>query len=223
MITTLIKQSPLGGLYPNYSVRTVEVNGWQMAEDFGHAEKEKTALASASALVDWSHIGKVSVRGADAARRVADLYPQAEFIKPLKAFYDDFVAVLRLTSDEFILLTAPAREDNLLEKLQGAESSVVDISGASGCLVLAGPGRDEVMERSSAMNLSRDRMGAGSVVQTTIHTVHTTLWRTETLDIILVGRDYAEFLFDALLDVGRGVGLVPAGLSTLAVSFTTGQ
>ena len=223
MTTTLMKQSPLAGCYLNYKAHVVEIAGWQMAENFGNTEKEKTAIVNASVLVDWSCIGKFSIRGHDAADRIAELFPQAKSLEPLHAFSNASVAVLRLTSDEFVLLTDPAQQEAMLEKLQSAASSVVDVSGAMGCLVLAGPRRDEVTERSTAMNLRRDLVGAGSVIQTTIHAVHSTWWRTEFLDIILVSRDYTEFLFEALLDVGQPVGLVPAGLSTLASPFTTGQ
>jgi len=194
-----------------------------MAEHFGNAQKEKTAFENASVLLDLSHIGKISLRGNDATERIAELFPESKGLEPLQAFPSESVAVLRLSADEFILLTPPGRQETILKKFQKTQSALVDVSGAFGCLTLAGPCRDEVIERSSAMNLRRDRIGAGTVIQTTIHAVHTTLWRTKSLDVILVSRDFTEFLFDALLDVGQPIGLTPAGLSTLAGPFTTGQ
>ena len=42
-------------------------------------------------------------------------------------------------------------------------------------------------------------------------------------DVVLTGRYTAHFLFDAFLDVGTGVGLKPAGLSTLPVKLGDGS
>ena len=39
------------------------------------------------------------------------------------------------------------------------------------------------------------------------------------MEVLLCFRDYAEFLFDALLDVGKGVGLIPVGLKTLTLKI----
>ena len=74
--------------------------------------------------------------------------------------------------------------------------------------------RAEVMERSTAMDL---RFGEGTVVQTSVHRVPVILWRTAQADVMVMTRDLTEFLFDALLDVGRAVGLRPGGLAEFEV------
>ena len=120
--------------------------------------------------------------------------------------------------------TASANFDETVELhlrtgLDAAEASVIDQTGGMGCLILAGPRRDEVMERSSAMDLRRDRVGDFAVIQTTVHVVPVVLYRAPQYDMLLATRDYIEFLFDALMDVGRGVGLRPGGLASLEVDF----
>ena len=95
-------------------------------------------------------------------------------------------------------------------------------SGALGCLALGGAQRDLVIERSTAMNLRRDRQGSGSVMQTTFHMINCTLLRTANLDILLHSRDLSESLFAALWDVGKGVGLTISGIATIPVSFEIG-
>ena len=84
---------------------------------------------------------------------------------------------------------------------------------------MGGPRRDEVLERSTAVDLRRDRIVAGSVIQSSIHTINMTLYRTNNFDIIVHPRNLSESLYDALIDVGIGVGLVPAGIETIPVSF----
>ncbi|HIO84434.1 MAG TPA: hypothetical protein EYG61_10505 [Deltaproteobacteria bacterium] len=86
-----------------------------------------------------------------------------------------------------------------------------------------GPRRDEVLQRSTAVDLRRDKVGAGAVLQSSILTVGMTLYRTKNFDILLHPRNLSESLFDALMDVGIGVGLVPGGISTVPVSFEEGK
>ena len=99
------------------------------------------------------------------------------------------------------------------------QSTLINQTGAMGCFALGGPRRDEVLERSTAVDLRRDRVTAGSVLQSTFHTVSCTIYRTEDLDILVHSRTFSESLFDALMDVGIGVGMIPTGLSALPVSF----
>ena len=88
---------------------------------------------------------------------------------------------------------------------------------------MGGPRRDEVLQRSTAVDLRRDKVGAGSVLQSSIHSVSMTLYRTKSFDIILHPRNLSESLYDALMDVGIGIGLVPGGIATVPVSFDEGK
>ena len=106
-----------------------------------------------------------------------------------------------------------------LLKIEGMYQILLDSSGSQGCLVLGGPRRNEVLERSTAVDLRRDRVTPGSVIQSSIHTINMTLYRTKNFEIIIHPRHLSESLYDALMDVGIGVGLVPAGIATVQVSF----
>jgi len=114
-------------------------------------------------------------------------------------------------------------ETEILGKIDQNITTVIDQTGSQGCLVLGGPRRDEVLQRSTAMDLRRDRVVAGSVIQSSIHTVGMTLYRTKNFDIMVHPRNLSESLYDALMDVGIGVGLVPVGISTVPVSFEEGK
>lgn len=56
-----------------------------------------------------------------------------------------------------------------------------------------------------------------AVAQTTVHTIRCTLWRRQALEVSVHPRSLSESLFQALVDVGMGVGLVPSGIVTLPV------
>ena len=219
----MIKTSPLSGIYRNHPVKLTEFSGWQIAENFGNAEKELIHLSQGSVLADWSHIGKISLSGSDAAKAAEQAITGASKIEPLRSLSNQDMAALRLTRNDYLILCQSGMETDLLEKIDHKITTVIDQTGAQGCLVLGGPRRDEVLQRSTAMDLRRDRVIAGSVIQSSIHTVSMTLYRTKHFDIIIHPRNLSESLYDALMDVGIGVGLVPCGISTVPVSFEEGK
>ena len=215
----MIKTSPLSGIYRNHPVNMIEVSGWHIAGNFGDKERELENLQKGAVLVDWSHIGKISLSRGNASAAAEKALKGSSKIEPLNSIADSEIAVLRLTNNDYLILCNPGMEKNVLEKIDSKVTTVTNQSGANGCLVLGGPRRDEVLERSTAVDLRRDRVVAGSVIQSSIHTINMTLYRTNNLDIIVHPRNLTESLYDALMDVGIGVGLVPAGIETIPVSF----
>ena len=215
----MIKTSPLSGIYRNHPVNIIEVSGWHIAGNFGDTEREQDNLKKGAVLVDWSHIGKISLSLGNASAAAEKVLKGSSKIEPLNSMADSKMAVLRLTINDYLILCQPNMEKNVLEKIDPGLTTVTDQSGSNGCLVLGGPRRDEVLERSTAVDLRRDRVVAGSVIQSSIHTINMTLYRTNNFDIIVHPRNLSESLYDALIDVGIGVGLVPAGIETIPVSF----
>ncbi|RZO45311.1 MAG: hypothetical protein EVA82_00210 [Proteobacteria bacterium] len=219
----VIKTSPLSGIYRNHPVKLTEVSGWEIAKNFGNDERELIHLSQESVLVDWSHIGKISFSGGDAAKAAEQVFSGASEIEPLKSSSNQDMAVLCLTRNDYLILCQSGMETALLGKIDHKITTVINQTGSQGCLVLGGPRRDEVLQRSTAMDLRRDRVVAGSVIQSSIHTVGMTLYRTKNFDIMVHPRNLSESLYDALMDVGIGVGLVPCGISTVPVSFEEGK
>ena len=215
----MIKTSPLSGIYRNHPVNIIEVSGWHIAGNFGDTEREQDNLKKGAVLVDWSHIGKISLSLGNASAASEKVLKGSSKIEPLNSMADSKMAVLRLTKNDYLILCQPDMEKNVLGKIDPELTTVTDQSGSNGCLVLGGPRRDEVLERSTAVDLRRDRVVAGSVIQSSIHTINMTLYRTKNFDIIVHPRNLSESLYDALIDVGIGVGLVPAGIETIPVSF----
>ena len=215
----MIKTSPLSGIYRNHPVNMIEVSGWHIAGNFGDTERELENLKKGAVLVDWSHIGKISLSRGNASAAAEKALKGSSKIEPLNSIADSEIAVLRLTNNDYLILCNPGMEKNVLENIDSKVTTVTNQSGSNGCLVLGGTRRDEVLERSTAVDLRRDRVVAGSVIQSSIHTINMTLYRTNNLDIIVHPRNLTESLYDALMDVGIGVGLVPAGIETIPVSF----
>jgi heterotetrameric sarcosine oxidase gamma subunit len=219
----VLKTSPLSGIYRNHSVKLTEVSGWQIAENFGNQERESHHLHNDSVLIDWSHIGKISLSGGDAPKAAEKVFKGTSKLEPLKTLAKQDIAVLCLTRNDYLILCQPGMETKLLKIIDPKMTTVTDQTGSQGCIVLGGPRRDEVLQRSTAVDLRRDKVVAGSVLQSSIHSVSMTLYRTKSFDIILHPRNLSESLYDALMDVGIGIGLVPGGTATVPVSFEEGK
>ena len=99
------------------------------------------------------------------------------------------------------------------------DTATIDLTGGLGALYLGGARQEEVMERSSAMNLQATVLPPGAVVQTTVHLLPCTVFRLADGYLFLQGRDYTQSLFDAFMDIGKGVGLVAAGLDCVPVHW----
>jgi heterotetrameric sarcosine oxidase gamma subunit len=221
-MTALVRRSPLAAHYRARKAAIEKIDDWEMVRHCGDPEAERRALAEGSVLVDWSHIGKIQIRGRDAAEQAERLWSGAADLARSNAVGDDSLAVLRLAPDEFLVLCEAGRRFEHLARLEEGSSAICDCSGALGALLLAGTRRDEVIERSAAMDLSARALALGSVVQTTLHTIPCTVYRASDWDLYLQARDYTESLYDALMDVGRGVGLVAAGLACVPASLRAG-
>ena len=215
----MIKSSPLSGIYKNYPIKILEVSGWNIADNFGNEDNELKHLKNESVIVDWGHIGKISLSNGNADRAAEKIFSGASKLKPLNSLTDSDKAVLRLTMNDYFILCKPGMEDSLLAKIDKKITTVINQTGANGCIVLGGPRRDEVLQRSTAVDLRRDRVTPGSVLQSSIHAINMTFYRTANFEIIVHPRNLSESLFKSIMDVGIGVGLIPAGISTVPVSF----
>lgn len=218
-MSSLAKRSPLAPVFRAANARMNAVAGWEVALRLGEAESESAALKDGSVLVDWSHIGKISVRGAGAVAQVSKIKDAASSVPPLKSVLYDRGVILRLTADEYLILCEPGSAPGWMAKMGEQDTATIDLSGGLGALYLGGARQEEVMERSSAMNLQAAVLPPGAVVQTTVHLIPCTVFRLVDGYLFLQGRDYTQSLFDAFMDIGKGVGLVAAGLDCVPVHW----
>ncbi|MCZ6697169.1 MAG: hypothetical protein O7A63_11585 [Acidobacteria bacterium] len=221
-MTGLVRRSPLSAVYRSTNASIIETAGWEIAEHFGDAVAERRGLETGSVLVDWSHIGKISLRGPGAeenAARIASTDPLPAPPGALGIANGISGVLLRLAADEFLILCGPGEEHALLIGLDRTRTAVLDQTGGYGALLLAGPRRNEVLERSTAIDLRAGPAAGGSIVQTSVHFVPCTIHSAPNRNILIQSRDYTESLHLALLDVGRPVGLVPAGIGCVPVEF----
>ena len=113
----MFKTSPLSGIYRNHSVKLTEVSGWQIAEHFGDEELGKIHLQHDCVLVDWSHIGKISLSLGNAAKASEQVFSGASKLETLKTLSNPDTAVLRLTQKDYFILCKPGLNDEMWDNV----------------------------------------------------------------------------------------------------------
>ena len=104
---TLEKNSSLSGIYRRHSAEVTEIAGWRIAEYFGSPEKEIEHLRNQCVLVDWSHLGKISLSRGNAEGVAEKAIKGAGKIEILSSLCSEDAAALRLTRSDYLFLRPP--------------------------------------------------------------------------------------------------------------------
>jgi len=198
-------------------------------------------VRSAVGVFDNSPIGKLDVRGPDAARFLDRVYlNNASGLQPGRARYglmlnengviiDDGV-FMRLAEDHFLLNTTSggaARIAAMLDEWlqcewRSLEVLVEDLTTQWACFTVAGPrAREVVTALGTNVDLSAESLPHMAVADATVAGLIARIARVsfsgELSYEISVPADRAGYLLEAILAAGRPHGIVPYGIESLMV------
>lgn len=199
----------------------------------GHVA-EHLATRKRVTLCDVSHMGELDFRGPDALTLVQKLITNdASRIVDGRALYsvmcneagmviDDLVC-LRLSAEHFVWVVNVTKTDEdylwVLKQARGLDVAVRNVSTDTALMALQGPESREVLQRISKADLTP--LQYYRFVQTTLHTEHAAVpcivsrtgYVGERGYEIMVERDLAMWVWDALLAAGRPLGIMPHGVA----------
>ncbi|MFJ1643801.1 glycine cleavage system aminomethyltransferase GcvT [Streptomyces sp. NPDC088258] len=204
--------------------------GWDMPLRYGSERDEHLAVRTRAGLFDLSHMGEITVSG-PAAGALLD-YALVGDIGALavgRARYtmicqedggilDDLI-VYRLQDDEYMVVANASNARVVLDALnarsEGFDADVRDDRDAYALLAVQGPEAASILKSVTDADLDGLKYYAG--LPGTVAGVPALIARTgytgEDGFELFVEPRYAERLWQALTEAGRGVGLVPCGLS----------
>ncbi len=228
-----LKVTPLIEQHRALGARFIEFAGWLMPVQYEGIVAEHLAVRSRAGLFDLGHMGQLAVRGRDARAFLQFVTPNdVDSLQPGRAQYsmllyptggvvDDIMIYLRPDREEYLVVVNASNTDKdfqwLLEQCSHHPEWVVeveDISNRTGMLAIQGPLAERILQRVTESDLSTVRSFAA--IQTRVAEVPTLVARTG-----YTGEDGFELYFpieatvslwNRLLEVGRGDGLVPVGL-----------
>ncbi|MBI2194918.1 MAG: hypothetical protein HYU36_23305 [Planctomycetes bacterium] len=185
--------------------------GWEMPREFRPAAEEAAHVRSAAGLCDVSWLVKLDVKG-------RGWTPASSAGHTL----DGTVSRWRLAAGHWLVLARPEGGAGALEGLQAAERQlpclhVTDVTSVYCALLLAGPRSRDVLEKLTSADVSDSGLPNQGAAQAGLAHVHAAILREDRgplpAYLLLVRRDVAESVWDAVNEAGGEYGLIPFGFS----------
>ncbi len=211
-IAAPVKRSALARRHRALGAAMAARDGWEVAGRFAAPEEEARRAREGAVLADVSWIGKLEVKGVD---------PKVQAPSPAGSR-----RVWRLARGQWIVTFEPEDREAAEREIRALASlypcvRMTDVTSALAALLLAGPRSRDVLAKLTSLDLSERAMADLACGQASLAQVHALVLRQDlgTLPAfrLLVGRESAEHVWDAVVHAGRDLDLAPAGLEALAL------
>jgi aminomethyltransferase len=225
-----LKKTPLHARHRASGARMVPFGGWDMPVEYSGISAEHIAVRERAGLFDVSHMGQIEIAGdnaLDAVQRIScndasKLEPgQAQYsglLTPQGTFVDD-ILVYRLASKHFLLVVNAshiARDYAHIaaEIVPAGDAVAVDASSRYALIAVQGPRAIDVLQALTAVDLAPIKyywFTHGEVASVRA-TISRTGYTGEDGFEIFVPPQSADRVWQALIEAGQPVGLLPCGL-----------
>ena len=207
------------------------VDGWQLPIDYGDASQEEALLRETVGVSDISPVGKLRVVGAGAAEAVGTLIPRLVGLAPGAVGEVDSLSdgasgnllAAWLTSDELLVLTTTGQAQatmDVMPNLDAVCAHVVDITSGLCGVSIIGPASTRLLSRITDLDISPRVMPDLTCAQARFAEVQGLLLRRDVQIIpayqLYAGREFGEYLWEALIDAATETGGGPVGTEALA-------
>ncbi len=237
-----MKRTPLFASHQSLGGRLIEFGGWEMPVQYTSIVDEHQAVRNAAGLFDISHMGQARVRGAGAEAFLnATLTNDVRKLAPGQGQYtlmcnerggviDDLYAY-RVGPEEYFLIINASRADVDLAWLEkrlaaagtSARASIENISARSGAVALQGPRAAEIIVAAfpgattggtavaNLAELKKNQIGAIKFDGAELWVGRTGYTGEDGFEIATSAGAIVK-VWERLLEVGKAMGLKPAGL-----------
>ena len=221
--------TPLASRHAALGARIVEFGGWLMPLQYSGILEEHRAVRARAGLFDLSHMGELFVEGPDAAAGLSyALSTDPRALKVGRAHYSmilfpdggilDDLIVYRLGDERFMVVAnasnAAAVSDAMVERLAGRRAVLDDRTLDTGLVAIQGPLAAGIL--APLTDVALDGLRYYAIAEGHVAGVPALVARTG-----YTGEDgfevFTQFavagkVWDAILEAGETVGLVPVGL-----------
>jgi sarcosine oxidase subunit alpha len=233
-----VKRTPVHHLHAALGATWMDMGAWKRPLVYTSVDAECRAVHERVGLIDVSTLGKLDIKGKDAAQFLDWIHPNRfSDLKVGRVRYrimlDDAGIILddgtvaRLGEDHFFLTTGSGSLELVEQWLgwwlagSGRCVHVTDVTGSLAALNLAGPRSREVLARLTDLDLSPEALPYLAAVQGEVAGVPVMILR-----IGFVGElgyemhfpaEYGEYLWATLLEAGTDFGIAPFGVEAQRV------
>ena len=224
-----LRRTALVESHRRLGARLIEFGGWEMPVQYTGIIDEHRAVRSAAGLFDLSHMGELWVGGpgAGAALAVALVTDPARLTigrahysmmcAPDGGIIDDLI-VYRTGEERFLVVpnasNAPVVAAELRARIAGADASLEDATLTTSLVAIQGPRAREILAPLTDVDLGSLKhyaIAAGTAVGVPAHIARTGYTGEDGFELFVAWGD-GPAVWEALLEAGAAVGLVPCGL-----------
>jgi heterotetrameric sarcosine oxidase gamma subunit len=216
-ITTPVARTPLYDWHAAHGARFEVRKGWEMPTVYSSPEGEAEEARRDLGLADISAFAKRSFRGKGVPGVVERMPLDGSAATPRGVARLDApepALVCRLTADH-LLLIALTEEGLPIIPTAELELPVTDVTSAYAGFCVAGPRTEELLRRLTALDVRQSAFPANSCAETSLAGVEALLVRAPELSVpamrLYVAWDFAEYVWERLLEAGRDLGVSPLG------------
>jgi glycine cleavage system aminomethyltransferase T len=220
-------RTPLHAWHAAHGARFADRDGWLVPAVYSGVEQETTAVRSGLGLADVSAFAKVSLRGPGVPALSWELFGDGLASRPrgVSTYATGTDLACRLTDDHLLLLeTTAAAFGDLPESTSVIKS---DSTAAWAGFWLLGVRSDEALRRLTPLEVSPAALPPGACAETGVAGVQALLVRPPALPLSVLGVyvswELGEYLWERLLEDGRGIRPTPVGLKTLEGLLQSGS
>lgn len=215
-----VRRSPLAERHRRAGARFVATGEWPAA--YGDLARERRALRERAALLDAGPFDRLLLAGT--CLSASPPGPAHELGRVTAGRIDGRAVELWGLTGDSALLVAPAVDArssrSLASALAGEGIDATDVSSLYATLRLGGPAVRDVLTEVFPVDISDHAFPDRTVAFGPLANVTAVVARADLAHLpsftVLVERDQAEHLWDALLQVGERHGLEPVGAAALA-------
>ncbi len=207
-----VRYSPLDASHERLNARW-RAPGLRWPIDYGNPVAEAEAARSTAGLIDWGPLNKLVVQGTGTSPALNSA--QVQFVIGKATACTVGGAMLDVWSDAPDHAILLSRHGTALPDITGQLVSAVDMSSAFTALRLIGPSVGTIFAELCPIDLGPDVLHDGQIVHGPVANVRVTFARQDLAALpgftILVPRDYAAYMWNALIHTGDRYGLIPVG------------
>ena len=227
---TALQRTPLYGRHRDLGARLVEFGGWEMPVSYSGILEEHRAVRERAGLFDVSHMGEFRIEGPGALALLQSLVPNdvgklvvnqalyTQLCLPNGGTVDDLL-IYRLGENSYMAVvnagTMPKDWAWMTEHAgNAADASLRNVSFETGLIALQGPYAESILQPLTPLELASIAYyhAETGVVAGIDCLISRTGYTGEDGFELYVAAEQVGSLWDAVLEAGRPVGLLPAGL-----------
>ncbi len=229
-----MKQLQLSQVHQALGAELVQFAGWEMPLKYSRIIEEHLAVRRAVGLFDVSHMGEISIGGADALDFLQQMTSNnvlklevgaAQYAMVLneRGGVKDDVFVYRIGERDYMVVVNAVNVDKIYEWFRqkaGGEVKINDITDTTVMLALQGPRAQEVLQQLTDFELSelkRFRVAHAKVAGTETLVSRSGYTGEDGFELYILEQSaskakQAEKVWNELLRIGEGAGIKPCGL-----------